>query len=292
MVRPPTQGLNRRPMTGETWQRASREQQAVIVLHSLRPDHDIADAEFRDEAAGGAGADDEFALEPSSVKDLGLRIAPNLTMELGSSSPGLTNRRKCDPAHTSSEPERHIGLVSPPAAAGECARRRRHAESEPSEQERAAGRDRPAGARRPPSAPADRATDRTACCSHIIVAQARPLFFRLRGIHQRHPRLPNPRAAEESAALPLASNPPRHDPGVRLVLNERVVVGSRRPKYRAPRRGNVWTGYQRHMDVAARPGAEESHRRLLLRGVTLDPAIAKLRRGWARDQRSGGISVD
>ena len=41
-VRQATQSVNRRSMAGESWQRARREQQAVIMLHCLRPDHDVA----------------------------------------------------------------------------------------------------------------------------------------------------------------------------------------------------------------------------------------------------------
>src|SRR5262249_3563598 len=37
-----TQGDNRGSMAGKTWRRARRKQQAVIMLHCLRPNHDVA----------------------------------------------------------------------------------------------------------------------------------------------------------------------------------------------------------------------------------------------------------
>ena len=69
-------------------------------------------------------------------------------------------------------------------------------ESNPMQQKRVAGRDRPAGARRPPPARADRTAPRVARCRDRFVAQAGPLSFQLRQTQRGVANEPNSRAAE------------------------------------------------------------------------------------------------
>jgi hypothetical protein len=74
-----------------------------------------------------------------------------------------TNCNGCDPAHTPVGGQSRYWSGSP--GRGRSVRYGERHESKPMEQERAAGRDRPAGARRPPSAPSDRKTARAAVTS-------------------------------------------------------------------------------------------------------------------------------
>ena len=59
-LRRATQSGNRRCMAGKARQRTRSEQQAVIMLHCLCPDHDIANGWLGRETPGRTGTDHEF----------------------------------------------------------------------------------------------------------------------------------------------------------------------------------------------------------------------------------------
>jgi hypothetical protein len=120
-------------------------------------------------------------------------------------SPREVNRRSVRQLTNPPSAARYVGLV-PGRGRGYVRCGGRHAESQIVEQQRAAGRARPAGARRPSPARASRTAACAAASRAGFLAQAAPVPIWPRGVPRPLAGRPNRTVAERSAAVAPAAN--------------------------------------------------------------------------------------